>query len=429
MTAACYVPRPLAGGKHNAWQMTSTDSTAGPPLTSFPVLLDLRQAVHAVALVLGVAIAVPVGAQPVEPTWTQRALSAINASSPVGMVPAEQRRSGISGWFGDAWEGGKRILRDGRTDFLLPMYSWHPAFAYPNRDAQNHYSWGAGVARTLIDERDNERIVYALAFSDSHYDLQVTAGYGWLARWPLFAGLKGGLGYTVFVAARSDANYIPFPGILPIAGIGTDRVMFYGSWIPFSDVLFVFARISLPVGEAGTALFEAAGGARRNLIYGAGAYVNTDASGIDTVSSGNGSAPMLGYRRYLSDSVALDVSAWRANFTLDWNGARLGSFDFTPVTFALQYHLPSYRGLRMYAGLGAAYNRVSNPQMPGYALERTHFAPVVQAGVDFAVSESVVITAGLGANFSRNRLTQNGAGLGTVQLSPVAFSLGIGLAF
>lgn len=394
---------------------------------AFAPLHSLAPLWRGLAFAFGASMATAAAAQPAEPSWTQRALQASSESFPVGLVPPAQRQSGFSGWFRDAWEGSKRIVRDGRTDFVLPLYSWHPAFAYPNRDDQNHYSWGAGVARTLIDEKDNERMVYALAFSDSHYDLQVMAGYGWLARWPLGGGLKGGFGYTVFVAARSDANYIPFPGILPLAGIGTDRVMLYGSWVPFSDVLFVFARVSLPLEEVGSPV--AAGGERRNLVYGGGAYVNTDASGIDTVSSSNASAPLLGYRRHLSDRVALDVSAWRANLSLDWNGARLGSFDFAPVTAALQYHLPSYRGWRPYAGLGAAYNRVSSQQMPGYALTETQFAPVVQVGVDFAVTESLVVTAGLTANFSRNRLTRDGAALGTVQLSPVAFGLAVGLAF
>jgi outer membrane protein W len=386
--------------------------------------------------------AAPAVAQEGEPTWTQRALSAANESTSVGLIAPEQRQPGWKGWFADAWEGSTRIFREGHSDLLLPMYSWHPAFAYPNRFEQNHYSWGVGLARTLIDEKDNERIVYALGFSDSHYDLQATAGYAWIARWPLVAGLKGGLGYTVFMALRSDANYIPFPAILPLASIGTDRVMLYGSWIPFSDVIFFFARISLPFNERGPARGAGTSGVlstgasdgggerfRANLIYGAAAYVNTDASGIDTVASTNSWAPVAGYRHMFTEKLAMDLSIARSKHELDLNNARLGTFELIPVSLAAQYHFPSYRGFRMYAGAGVAYNIVTEQDMPGYSLSGTSVSPLLQAGFSFSLTEALVLTGGLTANFTRNQLDQGGDNLGTVQLSPVTFSLGLGYAF
>jgi len=401
---------------------------------------SLRRAAS-LALATWIAAA-PVMAQEAEPSWTQRALSATNESSTVGMIPRGERQAGFTGWFVDAWEGSKRIFREGRSDLVLPMFALHPAYKYPNRHDQNIYPWGAGVSRTLIDEKDNERLIYALGFSDSHFDFQPMVGYGWIARWPLFAGLKGGLGYTVFISARSDTNYIPFPAVLPLASIGTDRLTLYGSWIPSSDVLFFFTRISLPFGEPGgtsgagtqAALpFGAPAGqdahSRANLVYGAAAWVNTNASGIDTVASGNGWAPLAGYRHFFTERLAMDVSVARSNISIDLNGARLGTFELMPVTLAAQYHFPSYRGFRMYAGLGAAYNAVSNQDLPGYSLSSTGISPVLQAGVSYALTDALVITGGLSANFTRNQLSQNGATLGTVQLSPATFSLGLGFAF
>jgi outer membrane protein W len=409
------------------------------PTAPAPLRKSAARGLSAALLALAAAVGVaPVRAQDGEQSFTSRALAALNDSTPVGMLPAAERQSGWSGWFGDAWEGSKRIYRDGHSDLLLPLYSWHPAFAYPNRFDQNHYSYGVGAARTVIDEKDNERIVYALAFSDSHYDFQAMGGYGWVARWPLFGSVKGGLGYTVFVAARSDANYIPFPGILPLASIGTDRVMFYGSWIPFSDVFFVFARISLPFAQSGpdpwTVPAAAAGSAdaakrRDNLLYAGAAYVNTDASGIDSVASGNSWAPLAGYRHMFTDRLAMDVSISRSKLSLDLNGARLGTFELIPVTLAAQYHFPSYHGLRMYGGLGAAYNRVTDQQMPGYSLSGTSISPLIQAGLSYPITPALVLTGGLSVNFTRNQLAQDGANLGTVQLSPVSFSLAVGYAF
>ena len=150
---------------------------------------------HTMLLALALSIAAaPATAQDAAPSFTQRALSATNESSPVGLVPPGEREPGWKGWFADAWEGSKRIFRDGHSDLLLPLYTFHPPYKYPNRFQENHYPWGAGFARTLIDAKDNERLVYVLTFSDSHYDFQPFLGYAWIARWPLFAGLKGGLG-------------------------------------------------------------------------------------------------------------------------------------------------------------------------------------------------------------------------------------------
>jgi len=391
------------------------------------------------ALLLGVTPAI---AQEAEPSFTQRSLSAMNESSSVGMLSPGERRPGWQGWFADAWEGSKRIFRDGHSDLLLPVYTYHPPYKYPNRDNENHYPWGAGFARTVIDARDNERLVYLIAFSDSHYDFQPFLGYAWIARWPLGAGLKGGLGYTVFVTARADANYIPFPAVLPLASIGNDYVTVYGSWIPTTDVLFFFARISLPFTERGSASGNgAAAGApvgaagRRdgplpvNLLYGAAARVSTDAYGIDSVASGNAWAPLAGYRRLIADKVAIDVSVARSSHSLDLNGARLGTFDLIPLSVTAQYHFPSYRGFRMYAGAGVAYSRIAQQDLPGYTLSSTSISPVLQAGATFALSDSLFLTGGLAANFVRNQLSQDGTTLGTVKLAPVTFSLGLGYAF
>jgi outer membrane protein W len=54
---------------------------------------------------------------------------------------------------------------------------------------------------------------------------------------------------------------------------------------------------------------------------------------------------------------------------------------------------------------------------------------VLQAGASYAITDALVLTAGLSVNFMRNQLEQNGTNLGTVQLTPLGFSIGLGLAF
>lgn len=394
------------------------------------------------ALLLGALASGPAAiAQEGGPSTMDRALGAMNESSPVGMIPAGERQPGWRGWFSDAWEGSKRIFRDGHPDLLVPVFTFHPAYKYPNRHDESNYPWGVGYASTVVDEKDNERLIYAVAFSDSHYDFQPIAGYAWIARWPLFGAVKGGLGYTVGISARADANYIPFPVVLPLASLGTDRFTVYGTWIPSTDVLFFFTRISLPfssgspppAGSAAPGLPLGVAGAdgrfRSNLVYGAYARVNTDAAGIDNVSSGDGWGPLFGYRRFFSDRFAVDVSASRSGGTLDLDSVRLGSFDLIPITLAAQYHFPSYYGLRMFAGVGGTYNRLTKQDLPGYSLTSPKLSPALQAGASYPLTDALILTGGMTVSFTRTQLEQNGTTLGTVKLTPAIFSLGLGFAF
>ena len=125
----------------------------------------------------------------------------------------------------------------------------------------------------------------------------------------------------------------------------------------------------------------------------------------------------------------MDVSVSRSTLSLDLNGTRLGEVDLIPLSVTAQYHVPIYHGFRMYAGAGAAYNRITQQQMPGYSLSSGSVSPVLQAGANFRLTDAMVLTGGLTVNFTRNQLYQDGALQGTVKLSPVTFGLAVGYAF
>jgi outer membrane protein W len=413
-----------------------------PPAGGCLAVIDrFIRGLRPLALAFGCLLAGASQAGDGEPSLTSRALRALNDTTPVGLVAADERTAGWSGWFGDLWQGSQRNFKAGDAGLLLPLFTFHPAYKYPNRDDNNNFPYGVGYVRNFVDAKDNERLVYALAFSDSHYDVQPVVGWAWLARWPLFGTVKGGLGYTAFVTARADANYVPFPAILPLASIGTDRVSFYGMWIPTTEVLFFFARVTLPQNDGSPPVEGArasgplgadparAGGNRTHLLYVGGGWVNTDASGIDSVASGNSWAPLAGYRRFFTDRLAVDLALSRSSHSLDLNGARLGELDLTPLSLTAQYHVPSYHGFRMYAGAGLAYTRITRQELPGYSLSRDSFSPVLQAGANFRLTGAMVLTGGMTVNFSRHQLYQDGVLQGTVKLYPVTFGLAVGYAF
>ena len=109
------------------------------------------------------------------PAWADgflsSALSAINETTPAGMVSQDSREDGVGGWFRDQGRGFSNIVKQGNTAIVLPVYTEHPAWDYNNRHQENGLTWGGGIARTFVDSRGNERLAYAVAFSDSHYEL------------------------------------------------------------------------------------------------------------------------------------------------------------------------------------------------------------------------------------------------------------------
>ena len=143
-----------------------------------------------------------------------------------------------------AWSEGKwELYVTGRT--------WHAPWAYDqeNLDSHNNAAWGGGLGRSVVDPSGNRHSLYTMAFSDSHSKPMYMAGYNWQTYWGSDgSGLKYGLGYTVFLAARSDiSHYLPLPGILPTASLQYEKIELMMSYVPSlgrnnGNVAFFFAR-------------------------------------------------------------------------------------------------------------------------------------------------------------------------------------------
>ena len=119
------------------------------------------------------------------------------------------------GFFADQADGVLRVMNEGKTSLILPVYTNHPRWDYDNRHEENGYPWGGGIARSVIDERGNERMVYAIAFSDSHYSVEPFKGYAWLGRWDMGNDFHLGAGYLLGLTFREDYYWYPIPAPLP----------------------------------------------------------------------------------------------------------------------------------------------------------------------------------------------------------------------
>jgi lipid IVA palmitoyltransferase len=201
--------------------------------------LLLRITVFALASIAPLAMA-----QESKGFWS-RSLTAVNRTTPFVLGDKEQQDRG---WFRGTWDGTKRIWREGEWDVYLSGYTWHLPYAYTTeeRKEENAFTYGLGLGKTLTDERDNQRSLYALIIEDSNYKTQFSLGYTWMARWRTIDDLKLGLGYSVFLFAREDFNnYVPQPGIAPLLSFGTDKVSVWATFVPGeASILYFFGRVS-----------------------------------------------------------------------------------------------------------------------------------------------------------------------------------------
>lgn len=147
-----------------------------------------------------------------------------------------------------------QIWFDGTTDLYLTGYSWHNRYAYQAekiRNAKyNEFAKGGGLGRGFYDEDGDWHALYAMGFSDSHYNFQPLIGYGFLKMLHLPKTFNAGVGFTWFITQRKDIFHgIPFIGIpLPMVSVGVNRISVYATYVPgktnIGNVLFLFGKIT-----------------------------------------------------------------------------------------------------------------------------------------------------------------------------------------
>lgn len=137
----------------------------------------------------------------------------------------------------------------GDNELYLSGYAWHNRHYYDSDrlSRYNELAWGGGLGKSFYDEKGNWHGLFAIAFLDSHKNVEPTAGYAYLKVFNFTENARVGLGYTVLVTQRSDImNGIPFPGALPWMSLSYRRFSISGTYIPGSrnigNVFFVLAK-------------------------------------------------------------------------------------------------------------------------------------------------------------------------------------------
>lgn len=206
--------------------------------------------------------------------------SAVVDTTPAGLARSSAERDGSWGGF---WEDTKRgseyIMEEGRTLLVLPTYTNHPRWDWDNKDQENGYPFGMGLARQVIDEHGNERMFFLVNFVDSNYRIEPMVGYSWVARYPIFnTGWHYGAGYLAGITVRGDYYYLPAPLPLPVAKIGNDWFSFYGTFIPFTNVFFFYSSFTFDDVQSRKMPLPATSPWAKNtdFVYGGYGFTRTD---------------------------------------------------------------------------------------------------------------------------------------------------------
>lgn len=136
-------------------------------------------------------------------------------------------------------------------ELYIPVNTWHNRNYYSSEkiDEFNETPWGLGVGKYRLDDDGDWHGIYAMAFSDSHRDIEPVAGYGFQKIWHQTENLRIGAGYTAGFTMRRRSNYIPIPIILPLLSVGYKQLDVQTTYVPGGEgngnILFTWLRWQL----------------------------------------------------------------------------------------------------------------------------------------------------------------------------------------
>ncbi len=155
-------------------------------------------------------------------------------------------------WWGATKDSVLNIASAPETDVYLPMLAYHDRNTYDPEHLKtlNEKAVGIGLGKTITNNQGNSEMIFAMVHLDSHYQVEVDAGYGWQKNYNITDKTKVGVGYAAGVISREDLNNrIPLPFILPMASVTYNKKFtLSGVYIPnmgainSGAVLFVFGK-------------------------------------------------------------------------------------------------------------------------------------------------------------------------------------------
>ena len=78
--------------------------------------------------------------------------SSLIDTTPAGIARSSEDRPGDwASFWSDTRAGAEKIMSDGNSIWILPAYTNHPRWDWPQREEENGWPMGMGLARGIID--------------------------------------------------------------------------------------------------------------------------------------------------------------------------------------------------------------------------------------------------------------------------------------
>lgn len=358
------------------------------------------------------------------------ALEAVIDTTPAGLAKSSASRPGDwASFWSDTKEGARYIMENGSDLWVVPTFTNHPAWNWEDRSEENAYPFGMGLARQVIDDRGNERMFFLVSFVDSNYRVEPMVGYSWVARWPIGnTGLHWGAGYLAGITMRGDYMWLPCPLPLPVVKVGTDTVSFYTTYIPFTNVFFMYTSIAID--NAGSRKMplsaESPWVKTPNLLYGSWGwrYVdNGEEESPNTVK--NDSVWGVGLRHYSGCSWQTDLRYKKGSHDVKVPGSKDMSLDIETYSLTIAYNIDVAQTFRLFAGGGFGVSHAESDAGSDWDVH-----PALTMGFTWAATDLIHITGSMDTNISRFKGVVDGRDNDYVLKGmPTEFTLSVGLAF
>lgn len=167
-----------------------------------------------------------------------------------------QPASAASGLLSQTWQSVKTELsntwQSPNSELYIPIITWHNRHYYSAEEIDdfNERPWGLGYGKYRYDDDGDWHGLYAMAFLDSHGDIEPIVGYGFQKVWRASVNTRFGLGYTAGVTMRANSDYIPLPVLAPLLSVKYKHVALQSTYIlggnGYGNVLFSWLRWELP---------------------------------------------------------------------------------------------------------------------------------------------------------------------------------------
>lgn len=152
-----------------------------------------------------------------------------------------------SSWQAAKDEVGSIWAADG-LDLYLPVNTWHNRARYSAEKiaTYNENPWGIGFGKSRYDQDGDWHALYAMAFLESHNDVEPIVGYAFQKIWRPGGGLRLGAGFTAGITVRPDYDYVPIPVLLPLVSVEYGRLAVQSTYVPGGNgngnILFTWLR-------------------------------------------------------------------------------------------------------------------------------------------------------------------------------------------